>query len=87
MGVPAYFSHLIKNYPKIIRNVDNLKQVHNLYLDCNSIIYDAMYSLKENQPNIGKLVIKMVCQKLVDYIASIRPSHHVFIAFDGGWHR
>ena len=83
MGVPAYFSHLIKNYPKIIRNVDNLKQVHNLYLDCNSIIYDAMYSLKENQPNIGKLVIKMVCQKLVDYIASIRPSHHVFIAFDG----
>lgn len=83
MGVPAYFSHLIKNYPKIIRTVDNLKEVHNLYLDCNSIIYDAMYSLKENQPNIGKLVIKMVCQKLVDYIASIRPSHHVFIAFDG----
>ena len=30
MGVPAYFSYIIKNYSKIIRTIDNLKEVHNL---------------------------------------------------------
>ena len=52
MGVPAYFSYIIKNYPKIIRTIDNLQEVHNLYLDCNSIIYDALYSIKENKEGI-----------------------------------
>lgn len=83
MGVPAYFSYIIKNYPKIIRTIDNLDQVHNLYLDCNSIIYDAMYSIKENKPNINNVIIQMVYDKLEEYILKIKPSHHVFIAFDG----
>ena len=83
MGVPAYFSYIIQNYSKIIRTIDNLQQVHNLYLDCNSIIYDAMYSIKENKPNINSMIIKMVCDKLVHYIESIKPTHHVYIAFDG----
>ena len=83
MGVPAYFSHIIKNYPKIIRTIDNLQQVHNLYLDCNSIIYDALYSIKENHAYINSVIIKLVCQKLEEYIKSIKPTHHVFIAFDG----
>ena len=83
MGVPAYFSHIIKNYPKIIRTIDNLQQVHNLYLDCNSIIYDALYSIKENHAYINNVIIKLVCQKLEEYIKSIKPTHHVFIAFDG----
>ncbi len=83
MGVPAYFSYIIKNYSKIIRTIDNLDQVHNLYLDCNSIIYDAMYSIKENKSSIDDIIIKMVCDKLVEYIESIKPINHVYIAFDG----
>lgn len=83
MGVPAYFSYIIKNYPKIIRTIDNLQEVHNLYLDCNSIIYDALYSIKENKGVISNIIIQQVCEKLEYYIKSIKPTCHVFIAFDG----
>lgn len=83
MGVPAYFSYIIKNYSKIIRTIDNLKEVHNLYLDCNSIIYDAMYSIKENKNNIDDVIIKSICQRLHNYIIQIKPTQRVFIAFDG----
>lgn len=83
MGVPAYFSYIIKNYPKIIRTIDNLQEVHNLYLDCNSIIYDALYSIKENKGIITNTIINKVCEKLEFYISSIKPTSHVFIAFDG----
>jgi 5'-3' exoribonuclease 1 len=83
MGVPAYFSYIIKNYPKIIRTIDNLNQVHNLYLDCNSIIYDAIYSIKENKPEMNKTIIKIVCDTLEEFLSRIKPSGHIFIAFDG----
>jgi 5'-3' exoribonuclease 2 len=41
MGIPSYFSYIIKQNPSIIKKItkDFLK-VNNLYLDCNSIIYD-----------------------------------------------
>ena len=42
MGIPAYFSYLIKNYKSIVGNLNKLnKDVQHFYLDSNSIIYDA----------------------------------------------
>ena len=47
MGIPYMFSYVIKNHPTIIKKyVKDVLKVDNLYLDCNSIIYDA-YSKME----------------------------------------
>lgn len=83
MGIPAYFSYIIKNHSKIICTIDNLQTVHNLYLDCNSIIYDALYSLSSDTVDIESVIIKTVCEKLHLYIQQIKPENRVLIAFDG----
>ena len=42
MGIPSYFSHIIKNHRNIIQNVNSVSSIQNLYLDSNSIIYDCI---------------------------------------------
>jgi 5'-3' exonuclease len=86
MGIPSYFSYIVKNHPSILKQMrNNTIQINNLYLDCNSIIYDAVHNI-----DFAKLVdsdvitiIKMVCAKIDEYIALLKPSETVFIAFDG----
>jgi len=49
MGIPSYFSQVIRKYSKILRNtkffIDNGITFTHLYMDCNSIIYDAYHSI------------------------------------------
>ena len=44
MGIPSYFSFLVKNYTRILKNIKHFdnKIIHNLLLDSNSIIYEAL---------------------------------------------
>ena len=44
MGIPSYFSHIVKQHRKIIKEYNHMS-THNLYLDCNSIIYDAVRNI------------------------------------------
>ena len=44
MGIPSYFKHVIQQYRSIIRKYDKSLRIDNLYLDSNSIIYDAVRS-------------------------------------------
>ena len=116
MGIPSYFSYIIKNYSNIIRNLSFFNKQTNfttsstdvpavsrdptltlriapfqhLYMDCNSIIYDAVHSL-EKQINSGTpidtdfetAVIKKVSMGIDSYIKLIKPTDCVFITFDG----
>ena len=50
MGIPSYFSHIVKKYRRIIKSMDTLSCVNNLYMDCNSLIYDAV----KNNPTYEK---------------------------------
>lgn len=45
MGIPSYFAHIVRNHRKIIKQLNSFdkKQINNLYLDCNSFIYNAHY--------------------------------------------
>lgn len=85
MGIPSYFSYIVKNHPEIIKRfaVGGF-QVHNLYLDCNSIIYDIVakfdYAIKRDR---FKSIIAGVIAKIEDYVRDINPSDTVFVAFDG----
>jgi 5'-3' exonuclease len=86
MGIPYFFSHIVKNYPHIIKKyVSNILKVDNLYLDCNSIIYDAYSKMEFDKltESITISIIKSVISKIEEYINIIQPSKMVIIAFDG----
>ena len=86
MGIPNYFSFVVKNYPHIIKKyVKDILKVDNLYLDCNSIIYDTYSKLDVNKltETVGISIIKLVILKIEEYISIIQPSKMVIIAFDG----
>ena len=65
--------------------VNNTLKVDNLYLDCNSIIYDAYSKIefdKLTEP-IAIRIINSVIRKIEDYVNIINPSQTLIIAFDG----
>ena len=85
MGIPAYFSYIVKNHPTVIKKIEHFKpKINNLYMDCNSIIYDVIHStefLKSDKSN--DYIIQTVIAKIDAYISVIRPNNNIFIAFDG----
>ena len=88
MGIPSYFSHIVKKHRNIFKKVSKeTTKIDNLYLDCNSIIYDAVHELQKDKINnfstFEKLLIKMVCEKLEYYLQLLEPAQRVLIAFDG----
>ena len=42
MGIPSYFTKIVKEYRHILKDMKFLSHVNNLYMDCNSLIYDAV---------------------------------------------
>lgn len=79
MGIPSYFTHIIKNHSNIINKKNDVK-IHNLYLDSNSIIYDIIYSIE----NLAlENIFKEICLKIHYYITTVNPSNNVIVAFDG----
>ena len=87
MGIPSYFSYLVKNHPLILKQFQcNNFNVDNFYLDCNSIIYDVIHkidfknTIKESETDI---IIKQVLLKIDEYVEIIKPTNNLFIAFDG----
>jgi len=82
MGIPSYFSYIIRNFPKIVCNIKTVGVVfHHLFLDCNSIIYDVARS--NNLQKTDDQIIDMVIKKIDEYILKISPNNTVFITFDG----
>ena len=87
MGIPSYFSHIVKEYRHIIKDMKSLRQINNFYLDSNSLIYDAV----KNNPTYDKTkhneyeneLMDMVCAKIDFYVDTLQPRDRVFIAFDG----
>lgn len=86
MGIPSYFSYIVKNHPSIIRQfIQGTKAVDNLYIDCNSIIYDAYSKMEFTNltESVAISIIKRVIAKIEEYIDAIHPLKTVIIAFDG----
>jgi 5'-3' exonuclease len=87
MGIPSYFSHIVSKYRKIIKSMETLLHVNNLYMDCNSLIYDAVknnptYEKGRNKEYERELIVA-VCNKIDYYVGLLNPRDRVFVAFDG----
>ena len=81
MGIPSYFSYVLKNH-KIIKKMIDVS-CNNLFLDANSIIYDVIYEnenlkKKQNQNDI----YNDVYNKIIIIINKLKPEM-TFVAFDG----
>jgi len=86
MGIPSYFSYIVKNHANIIRKLSsNPIKVDNLYLDCNSIIYEAFYKMDITTitEEVSNAIITRTIQIIKEYINSLKPTERLMIAFDG----
>ena len=87
MGIPSYFSDIVKRHKNVIKRLDLLPQIHNLYMDTNGLIYDAVRLIGSNRgvsdDEYETMIINMVCERITDYVKLLRPASTVFIAFDG----
>jgi len=91
MGIPSYFAHIVRQHRKIIKEYKRSRMaIHNLYLDCNSFIYEAIQELNKDFKNnnsqkkeMENEIIKLVCKKIEIQIGYLNPSNNVLIAFDG----
>jgi 5'-3' exonuclease len=86
MGIPAYFSFLVKNYAGVLRKFEFVDQpINNLYLDANSIIYDAIRSTDFTSLTISQVqhIVNEVIRKITNYVNDIKPNKTLMIAFDG----
>ena len=85
MGIPSFFSHIVKNHKKILKKIGEFeKTMNNLYLDSNSIIYDSLRSIEYTKDiQFEKELMLKVCVKIDEYINTIKPDKTVLIAFDG----
>lgn len=84
MGIPSYFSFIVKSHRNIIKKLTKYRKINNLYLDSNSIIYDIIRNIEyTNHKEFEDNVMIEVCKKISEYINIISPSDKVLIAFDG----
>ena len=87
MGIPSYFSDIVKRHKNIVKRLGLLPRIHNLYMDTNGLIYDAVRIVGSNRgmsdDEYETVLINMVCEKITEYVKMIRPESKVFIAFDG----
>ena len=87
MGIPSYFSNIVKQHKNVIKKLSGLPHIHNLYMDTNGLIYDAVRVVGTNRgmsdDEYEARLIQTVCEKINEYLAMFRPSDKVLIAFDG----
>ena len=92
MGIPTYFSYIIRNHMKVLKSFLKFREntnVDNLYMDSNSVIYDCLRDLEkksELKPVLADnypIISHAVCVRIEKYINDIGPSDTVYLAFDG----
>ena len=74
MGIPSYFSYVVKNHSKIIKRLQDVK-CNQLFIDANSLIYEVVHETQED-------IYEKVYQKILNLINKLNPEF-TFVAFDG----
>ena len=78
MGIPYYYTYLIKKFNKKILISFNNNNLNYAFIDSNSVVYDICRDeTDENQ------IIINVCNKLNSYLELFNCDELTYIAFDG----
>ena len=88
MGIPSYFYTIVKQNQNIVKNINKLTEIDNLYLDSNSIIYDCYNKIKETYnplelTNFENNLIENIIKKINYYKEIIKPKNKLGVFFDG----
>jgi 5'-3' exonuclease len=85
MGIPSYFSYLLKRQRHIIKAIPKTNKIKfdSLYLDCNSIIYDSYYTRAKDGKVSEPEIITETIHRIKQLITHMSPRNVVYIAFDG----
>ena len=91
MGIPAYFSHVVRHHKQVLRPLSKRQRagkVDTLYIDANSTVYDAVRKVSASgiEPTgtaFEDAVIEAVVRRLNYYIKTVRPTRGCLVAFDG----
>lgn len=88
MGIPSYFSYIVKNHRNIIRKLNKNTEIDYMFLDSNSIVYDCLHKLSDNYESSKKdefeiKLINKTIEKIEEYISIISPTKGAYISFDG----
>ena len=86
MGIPSFFSHLVKEHPRCIKEILENGVIDNLYLDSNSIIYDCVRKSSYHDTyddSFEKQLMKDILDKINEYISCLKPMKRCIVAFDG----
>ena len=81
MGIPSYFSYIVKNHASIIKKLSsNTILVNNLYLDCNSIIYDVVHNIDFSKlvESDVETILRGICSKIDEYIRQLKPDKTIY---------
>jgi 5'-3' exonuclease len=84
MGIPRYLSYIMQRHPEILELLSKIrpgsrKRVDFLYIDCNSLIYDAVRDGADDDDTI----YKAVAMKIREYTELIGPRKGLGVMFDG----
>ena len=85
MGIPSYFSHIIRKYPKIVSSFQH--RVNNFYLDSNSIIYDAVARLDKTNPDFEKELMDPTFVPRILALFPVQSDVNVYEAYCEVWAR
>lgn len=86
MGIPSFFSHLVRQHPNCIKEILESDIINNLYMDSNSIIYDCVHKIQDeyvDDISFEKKLQDTVLQKIIEYMQLLKPTDRCIIAFDG----
>lgn len=81
MGIPFYFSYLIKNHRNLLKRYARTNMaVDNFFIDANPLIYN---SVKNSRLTEHSQIVDSVINQITELISTFTPQKKTFIAFDG----
>jgi 5'-3' exonuclease len=89
MGVPGFFSWLLRNYKKNTIITDKItKDIDTLYIDANCLFHPQCFQTLdtlEEWSSVSRLETKMINRilKYINYLIEYTKTKHVYIAVDG----